>query len=163
MVEKIFISKDDLIADIVERLLEVEAYEIVLVIPKEARVSESATNFRLLAREAEVHGKQIAVESVDDKARAFAEANNLKTAHPLFEGTEESRLFSDIVPRKKVKEEKKEKGAGKQAKKLAVTREKAKSRKQEAPAEIVPEIVPETAQEEPTGYAVSTETEGERV
>lgn len=99
---KIIIEKDEAVADLIERILEVEDAEITLVVPKRSHLLDSANNFRLIAREGNVLQKEIMVESVDEKALLLAKEAGLRVTHPLFDenmrSEERAPAFSDILP-----------------------------------------------------------------
>jgi hypothetical protein len=82
--QKILVEKNEAVADLIERILEVEGNELLLVIPKKSHLLDSPNNFRLLAREAQVLGKTIQIESVDPEVLELAKANGLASSHPLF-------------------------------------------------------------------------------
>ncbi|MEK7608273.1 MAG: hypothetical protein AAB495_01710 [Patescibacteria group bacterium] len=95
--QKIFVGKSEIIAEVIERILETSDPDVTLVIPKESTLHESASNFSLLSREAKALKKRIIIESVDEKILSFAKTHKLEAIHPLFgEGGE--RSFSDIMP-----------------------------------------------------------------
>lgn len=96
--KKIFIEKEEPIAEIIEAFLDAEDDEVMLVIPRGSRITESRSNFRLLAREAEATGKKVVIESVDDEVRSYASLSGITASHPLFETAEKPhRSISDIV------------------------------------------------------------------
>jgi len=55
--KKISITRKDLVPRIVEKILESEDNEIVLLIPRDSEIKKSLYNFELIRREAEVAGK----------------------------------------------------------------------------------------------------------
>lgn len=95
--QKIFVEKNEIIAEVIERILETSDPEITLVIPKRSQLNESGSNFSLLAREAKALAKHIVIESVDEETLSFARAHKLEAIHPLF--SEGERAISDILPR----------------------------------------------------------------
>src|SRR3989344_8178063 len=97
--QKLIIEKDEAVADIIERILESEGEEVLLVIPKRSRLIESPNNFRLLAREGKVLEKKILIESVDEKVLEFAKASGLASTHPLFDDPVRTGAVSDMPPR----------------------------------------------------------------
>jgi hypothetical protein len=98
--QKIVVEKNEAVADLIERILESEAEQIVLVIPKKSHLLDSPNNFRLLAREGHTLGKTIEIESVDDNVLALAKEHGLVSTHPLFSTREEGgQPVSDIVHR----------------------------------------------------------------
>ncbi len=95
-IKKIFVSKTDEATLVVEKLIDAEASEVVISVPKFSTFAESLANFHLLKREAEVLGKQITVESVDDKVIELCEASRIASVNPFFS---RQRQFADIVRR----------------------------------------------------------------
>ncbi|PIR87139.1 MAG: hypothetical protein COU11_02025, partial [Candidatus Harrisonbacteria bacterium CG10_big_fil_rev_8_21_14_0_10_49_15] len=93
-VERIQVSKNDEIALIVERIIDANADEVVLTVPRFSRLVESPANFHLIKREAELLNKHIIIESVDDKAIKLAEGIALDSLNPILV---KKRQFADIV------------------------------------------------------------------
>lgn len=93
--KRITINKNDEPASVVEKIIDLPDEEIVLVIPRFARFTESLGNFHLVKREAEVLKKRIIIESVDDKAVELAAASGLDSLNPFFQSAR--RRMSDIV------------------------------------------------------------------
>ncbi len=52
-IHKINVNKSDEAALVAEKIIDIEASEIILNIPRFAKISEAAANFKLLKREAE--------------------------------------------------------------------------------------------------------------
>lgn len=97
MTKKIYVTKGDEVTQVVERLIDADAKEVVLSIPKFSKVGEAAANFHLLRREAEVLGKKILVESVDEVVLKICEAQKIPCVNPFFAAA--GRRISDIVPK----------------------------------------------------------------
>ncbi len=98
---KIVVEKNEAVADLIERILEIESEEIRLVIPKKSHLLDSPNNFRLIAREGKTLGKNITIESVDEEVLAEASKHGLSSNHPLFDGrSEDAEPVSDIVRHK---------------------------------------------------------------
>jgi hypothetical protein len=97
--QRLNIEKNEAVADLIERILEVQDSEILLVVPKGSRLIDSPSNFRLIAREAGVLNKDISIESVDQDALAHARAAGLAASHPLFDDPSKAGDFSDIRQR----------------------------------------------------------------
>jgi hypothetical protein len=93
-IERIQVSKNDEIALVVERIIDANADEVVLTIPRFSRLIESSANFHLIKREADLLNKRVVIETVDDKAIKLAEGVGLDSLNPLFV---KKRQFSDIV------------------------------------------------------------------
>lgn len=95
--KKIFVRRDESIAELLEKIISSEENDVVLVIPKASGVGDAVSNFDLIKRESEAAGKKIFVESVDEKILALAKSLRIEALHPLFEGARRS-VLSDIVP-----------------------------------------------------------------
>ncbi len=95
---KITVNKSDEVTLVVEKIIDSEAKEIVLAVPRFSRLIESEANFRLLKREAEALGKKLVIESVDDSVMQFSEKHGLECVNPFF--AESKRQFHDIVTHK---------------------------------------------------------------
>jgi len=94
-IKKIIIGKSDEVAPVVEKIIDADAKEVVLSIPRFSRLAESLANFHLIKREAEVLKKKIVVESVDDKVVELAGIAGLEAFNPIL--SRSRRQFSDIV------------------------------------------------------------------
>lgn len=94
-IKKIYINKDEEAVSVAEKVIDTEAEEIILSIPKFSKLSESVSNFHLIKREAEVLNKKVTIESVDDKVIGFCQISGLESSNPLFAKTK--KQFSDIV------------------------------------------------------------------
>ena len=95
--KRIFINKNDGIAEIVESVINDPDFDVTLVIPKNASIGESVSNFRLLKREADTANKNLRIESVDDDILASAKASHLPSIHPLFRDKKTKGGISDII------------------------------------------------------------------
>lgn len=101
---KISILKGDEPAAVAEKLMDTEAEEIVLSIPKFSKFAESASNFKLIKKQAELLGRVIRIESVDEDAIALAKKSGLEATNPFFgRAMKSQKQFSDIVAKKPVK------------------------------------------------------------
>jgi hypothetical protein len=107
--KKLIVQKTDEAATIAEKLIDAQADEVVLVVPRFSKLAESGTTFRLLKREADALGKHLIVESVDPHIVKLAAAHGIECTDPFF-GSESGageparpRALSDIVtsPRRK--------------------------------------------------------------
>jgi len=94
-VERIQVNKSDEIALVVERIIDAQADEVVLTIPRFSKLSESSANFHLIKREADLLKKRVVIESVDDKVIELAEGVDLESLNPILI---KRRQFSDIAP-----------------------------------------------------------------
>lgn len=96
--KKIFVSKNDSVAEVVEKIIDESDSEIVLVIPKNTSLEESISNFHLIKRESAAADKNVIIESVDEGVLALAKASHLEAVHPLFKKNRKASSLSDIVP-----------------------------------------------------------------
>lgn len=94
--KKIYVNKNDEAALVIERIIDAEAEEIVLSIPKFSRFAQSESNFHLLKKEMEALDKRITIESVDDKVIDLAASSEIPATNPFF--ADPGRQFADIVP-----------------------------------------------------------------
>ena len=94
--KKIYVNKNDEAALVIERVMDSEATELVLSIPKFSKFGQSESNFHLLKKEADALEKNISIESVDEKVLELAAASDLPAANPFFANPD--RQFSDIIP-----------------------------------------------------------------
>jgi hypothetical protein len=113
-IQKITVSKSDEVALVVEKIIDSEAKEIVLNIPRFSKLSDSLANFHLIKREAKLLDKKIIVESIDDKIIEFADLVGLESLNPILSRSSR-RQFSDIVSSKSAK--------GKEAKETTTPRQ----------------------------------------
>ncbi len=101
--KKIVAEKEDGIAEIVDQMLNEPDNDVTIVIPRGSVLVRTMSNFRLLKREAEAAGKEVAVESVDETALAFAKECGIEAVHPLWRGVRSEHGsgngMSDIVPK----------------------------------------------------------------
>ncbi len=74
----IYLDVDDEITSAAARIRGVEGTRVALVIPPGSRVATSRINFRLLAREAQAHGRRLAIVAPDAASRALAAAAGLE-------------------------------------------------------------------------------------
>lgn len=102
-IKKIAIGKSDEVALVVEKLIDSDAKEIVLTIPRFSKLSDSLSNFHLIARESKLLKKKIVIESVDDKVIELASLSGLESLNPIL--SRSRRQFYDIVSSKKTRED----------------------------------------------------------
>jgi hypothetical protein len=74
----IYLDVDDEITSAASRVRSGEATRVALVVPPGSRVATSRMNFRLLARDATVHGRRLAIVAPDAPSRALAAAAGLE-------------------------------------------------------------------------------------
>ena len=89
--KKIVIEKHEDIVEVIDRMLAASDDEILFVIHKGSALAKSASNFRLLKREAGLAEKKIRIESVDETIIELAEANEIAISGV--------KGVSDIVPK----------------------------------------------------------------
>ena len=80
--KKISVNKSDEAAIIVEKIIEADVNEIILIIPRFSHLAESLENFHLLKREAEAIDKKILIESVDNRVVELAELAGVEVNAP---------------------------------------------------------------------------------
>src|SRR5690242_20606943 len=88
----IYLDVDDEITSAATRIRGVRERRVALVLPGGSRVSTSRINFRLLAREAETRGRDLAIVAPEASARALAASAGL----PAFGSVTE---FEDALER----------------------------------------------------------------
>jgi hypothetical protein len=98
-IKKIIVNKSDEAAEVVEKIMDAEAEEIILNVPRFSKLAESLANFHLIKRESEFLNKKIIIESVDDKAIELAGLAKLESLNPFFT---KSQRISDIVMRREI-------------------------------------------------------------
>ena len=103
--KKILVEKSEGIAEVIDRIVATNDDEILLVIPKGSALAKSASNFRLLKREAGLAEKQVTVSSADPAVIELAAANGIDTPesqaekNEAVEEKEPVEEVSDIVVR----------------------------------------------------------------
>ncbi len=100
MPKKIYVSKSDEATLVIERVIDADATRVVLSLPKYSRFAQSESNFHLLKKEADALGKNVVIESVDERALELAEASDLEARNPFFDP--EDRKVADILPQAKL-------------------------------------------------------------
>jgi hypothetical protein len=95
--KKILVRKNETLEEVVERIIETDEDELVLVIPRNSSLKDSEEGLRSLREEAEAVGKTLGIESVDEAVLARAREAGYEVAHPLL-GKNKNASFSDIVP-----------------------------------------------------------------
>lgn len=102
-IQKITVNKSDEVALVVEKLIDSDARELVLNIPRFSKLSDSLANFHLIKRESKLLDKKIIIESVDDKVIELAGLAGLESLNPIL--SRSRRQFYDIVSAKHNREE----------------------------------------------------------
>ncbi len=102
-IKKILVNKSDEVALVVEKIIDADAKEVVLNIPRFSKLSDSLANFHLIKRESKLLNKKVIIESVDDKVIELAGLSGLESLNPVF--LRSRRQFSDIVSARAEKSE----------------------------------------------------------
>ncbi len=87
----------------VEKIIDADAKEVVLNIPRFSKLADSLANFHLIKREAALLRKKLIIESVDDKVIELAGVAGLDSWNPILSRTK--RQFTDIVSSRQSKVE----------------------------------------------------------
>jgi hypothetical protein len=90
--KKIAVDKGEGIAEVIDRILAVGDEEILLAIPKGSALGKSASNFRLLKREADAAEKTVFIDSSDEAIVSLAKECGLES--PVHAGP-----VADIIPK----------------------------------------------------------------
>lgn len=98
---KIFLEKQDPVEAAVDTVISADTPRVILNIPKGSVISASPENFRILAREAQTAGKELEIESVDDRVLELATFAGIQASNPIFRSRE--RAVSDIVAKPRMK------------------------------------------------------------
>ncbi|HVO28629.1 MAG TPA: hypothetical protein VMT81_01450 [Candidatus Paceibacterota bacterium] len=93
--KKITVEKGEGIAEVIDKILAVPDADVLLAVPNDSELARSASNFRLLKREADSADKIVVVESVDEAVLSFAKENGIEGSHPFLKG---AGGVSDIIP-----------------------------------------------------------------
>ncbi len=88
---------------VVEKIIDSDAKEIVLSIPRFSRLAESLANFHLISRESKLLRKKIIIESVDDKVVELANLAGIESLNPIL--SRSRRQFYDIVSARQSRED----------------------------------------------------------
>ncbi|MDP3881018.1 MAG: hypothetical protein Q8Q32_02460 [bacterium] len=94
--KKIAVQKHDEASFVIEQVLDAKDDNLVLSLPKGSKFAQSGSNFSLLKKQADLLGKELKIESVDDDALGLATKAGLHASNPFF-GRMEQRQFSDII------------------------------------------------------------------
>ncbi len=105
-IKKISVGKSDEVALVVEKIIDSDAKEVVLSIPRFSKLADSLSNFHLISREAKLLRKKILIESVDDKVIELSNLSGLESLNPIL--SRSRRQFYDIVSSKKTREDSEE-------------------------------------------------------
>jgi len=95
--KKIFLDQHDDLDVVVDRLIKTRAHIVILNLPKDSVLGASIDNFHVLKRESVTAGKELFIESVDDRILELASLARLRAVNPVFKRKE--RVVSDILPK----------------------------------------------------------------
>ncbi|TSA45095.1 hypothetical protein D4R51_02540 [bacterium] len=154
--KKIFLDRADDLDKAVNELISASAERVILNIPNNSVLSVSVHNFQILAREGETSGKELAIESVDEKVLELASLARIPAVNPVFKtrevvvtdilprlarsGTAEGELAEEKKPARKAKAKTKAEKPGKKESKAKTGRKKKEPEKKE--------VIPITIKEE---------------
>jgi len=82
---KIYVKKEDDLAQVMEQILGMETDPVILNIPKFSRLAKSELNFSLLKKEVSGLGRNLVIESVDDEVITLAQKHRISASNPFFE------------------------------------------------------------------------------
>jgi hypothetical protein len=97
MAKKLLINKSDTVEHVIELIEKTQDNDLVLVVPRAARLRESRDQLKALREAVEQMGKAITIESIDEELLALAHAAHLPANHPFFHGERRGKGLSDIV------------------------------------------------------------------
>lgn len=97
MAKKLLINKSDTVEHVIELIEKTQDNDLVLVVPRAARLRDSRDQLKALREAVEQMGKTITIESIDEELLALAHAAHLPAAHPFFHGDRRGKGMSDIV------------------------------------------------------------------
>lgn len=102
MHKTIYIDVDEEITSIVDRIRSEEAGNIVLVVPKNAMLTQGVINLKLLKKEIEKLGKAVTIATNDRHARSVIERLEIKTKEAKGDLTEKDtpKIDKDIISKK---------------------------------------------------------------
>ena len=98
---KIFLDKGDSLQVAVEKVAEAKTERIILNIPRDSVLGSSVHNFQILKRESETAGRDLSVESVDERILELAALAKVPARNPIFKSKE--RTITDIVPKSRAR------------------------------------------------------------
>ena len=104
--ENIYVEINDSVSEVVEKIINSQSETVILIIPENAKISESILNFRLIKREALTANKKLFISSDAEEVLLMAKESAIKIA----EMSQLSRpkvknkiLIGDIKPPKRAK------------------------------------------------------------
>ncbi|MCL4404351.1 baseplate J/gp47 family protein [Patescibacteria group bacterium] len=152
---KIFLDKGDTLQVAVEKVAEAKAGGIVLNIPRDSVLGSSVHNFQILKRESETAGRDLSIESVDERILELAALAKIPARNPIFKSKErtvtdivpKSRARTDIAPVRRIDEGEEEPIAEEEEKPLPPARSRKLFRKKERSIPPVPREEPPVEEE----------------
>ncbi len=78
--ENIYVELNDSVSDVVEKIINSSNEAVILIVPENARISESILNFRLIKREADAANKKIYINSDAEEVSLMAKESGIKIA-----------------------------------------------------------------------------------
>lgn len=106
---RIILNRTDGIDVAVDKIIHAPTFAVVLVIPKDATISHSLSNFNALKRESDTAGKALSIESVDEHVLELALRAKIFASHASGKGKE--RPVADGIVRRAPKNESEAKAA----------------------------------------------------
>lgn len=97
--KKIFLDKADGLKKVLAEIADVEAERVVLNIPRDSALAASVHNFQILRKECETTGRELSVESVDERVLELAAIAKIPAKDPVFKRRD--RTVTDIIPKAK--------------------------------------------------------------
>ncbi len=94
---KIFLDREEKLETIVERLINAKSDKVIFNIPRGSVFGSMLHNFQILKREAITAGKDLTIESIDDRVLELAGLSKIEAKNPVFRLRE--KVISDILPR----------------------------------------------------------------
>ena len=98
--EKIILTRDDTVKDLLGHVASEDADAITFVIPKSSALAEDDGVFKKLAKVATAMGKEVKIESVDDIILAAAKAAGIYAVNPFFDNDSPSPWQNDVADEK---------------------------------------------------------------
>ncbi len=101
--EYLYLKGTEELGDVVDALKNVEAKEIILVVPPNTKCLLHPTNLEILKHEANKHRKKIYISTEDNRLSSLAKNVGIEIFLEDFEYEEASKIVTDIIPPSKVK------------------------------------------------------------
>ncbi len=78
--ENIYVELNDSVSEVVEKIINSSNETVILIVPENARISESILNFRLIKREADAANKKLYINSDAEEVLLMAKESGIKIA-----------------------------------------------------------------------------------